>query len=104
MTPTPVLTFDPIACIEEHEALEPCTPSRSEALGPGSLLRRAEQEARTALGDVPTLDLTDDLCDATTCRLAVDGVIVFSDRSHLSAAYKLSHVAEVRALLRALTA
>lgn len=99
---TPVLPTDPTACIAEHDALEPCTPSRSEALRSGNRLRAAEQRVLAEMGDVRSLDITHDLCDESSCRLAIDGTITYVDQSHLSFGYTRRHVDEIARLLDAL--
>jgi peptidoglycan/LPS O-acetylase OafA/YrhL len=77
----------------------PCVVSRAVAVD--TLVHGAELEAARHAGDVPVLDLTDALCEADLCSSVRDGIVVFKDSNHLSAAFS-AHLADAlnRELMR----
>jgi peptidoglycan/LPS O-acetylase OafA/YrhL len=79
----PNLPDDPNSCISREQAIDPCVPSREEALGGIEPLRRAELGVLAELGDVPYFSPIDLLCDDATCALEIDGQLVYSDEDHL---------------------
>ena len=60
----------------------PCMLNRAKALDPGVF--GAEQEAVADLRNVRMLDLSDLFCDAIVCQPVKNGLIVYSDDSHIS--------------------
>ncbi len=46
-----------------------------------------QQEAAAAVGDIPTIDLTDSICPQTQCAAVIGNVLVYRDANHLSATY-----------------
>jgi peptidoglycan/LPS O-acetylase OafA/YrhL len=66
----------------------PCTLNRAKALDPEVF--GAEQEAVAGLRHVRMLDLSDLFCDATVCQPVKNGLIVYSDDSHISAPFARS--------------
>lgn len=66
----------------------PCTLNRAAALDPA--IFGAEQEAVAGLRHVRMLDLSDLFCDATVCQPVKNGLIVYSDDSHISASFARS--------------
>lgn len=80
----PDLGANPNKCIAHERSIEACTPTRSNALARGKELRSAGRAALDELGDVPSLELIDLLCDAETCHVSVGDVLVYLDSDHLS--------------------
>jgi peptidoglycan/LPS O-acetylase OafA/YrhL len=60
----------------------PCVLDRAKALNEG--IFRAEQEAAAGLPHVHVLDLSDLFCDGAVCPPMKNGVLVYSDESHIS--------------------
>jgi len=65
-----------------------CTSPRTDALDPDVL--RAEQEAVTGLRAVSVVDFSDVFCDASTCRVEVQGEPIYRDQDHMDAAFSRS--------------
>jgi len=65
-----------------------CTSPRTDALDPDVL--RAEQEAVTGLRAVSVVDFSDVFCDASTCRVEVQGEPIYRDQDHMHAAFSRS--------------
>ena len=81
---TPRFEFDMAKCIElNSEDPDACALPRSELLAPVSPL---EQVARDNPG-IGVLDLTDQVCTATSCPGLIGNVLVYKDRDHLTRTY-----------------
>jgi len=74
-------------------AKNPCTVVRAKALN--EQIFRAEQEAAAGLQHVRVLDLSDLFCDATLCPPMKNGLLVYSDESHMSEPFARSIAASV---------
>jgi len=61
---------------------------RAKALNEG--IFRAEQEASAGLPHVHVLDLSDLFCDGAVCPPMKNGVLVYSDESHISGPFARS--------------
>ncbi|ODU64373.1 MAG: hypothetical protein BGO97_10245 [Micrococcales bacterium 70-64] len=98
MRDTPYLPVAPPDCLSESEPSE-CTYSRATVLDdrPDSLL-----EAARAVEGVQVVDLDDLLCAPTTCASVVGGLIVYSDRHHMTATFATSLEPFVRTALGAI--
>jgi SGNH domain (fused to AT3 domains) len=90
--PIPVIPFEPSACAVLRVLTNSCD---------GSIVRSVVDRRRkssiqldnSAVAAAPsswTIDFEDDLCDATRCSSTRRGVIVYSDRNHLSVAGALT--------------
>jgi hypothetical protein len=95
----PDLETAPNKCIARARRIEPCVPSRSEALVEGKALREAGRAVIEEIGDVATLELIDLVCDAEVCRVSMNDVLVYEDTNHLSHGATLELQGEVRGLL-----
>ncbi|MGD0632000.1 MAG: acyltransferase family protein [Terracidiphilus sp.] len=71
----------------------PCTVVRAKALNEG--IFHAEQEAAAGLQHVSILDLSDLFCDAALCPPMKNGLLVYSDESHISEPFARSIAAAV---------
>ena len=85
-TPTPAMTLDSVPeCLAEHpDDLLSCAGPRSTWV-PRDPLVQVAKESNNA--HVSTADLTDYLCQATSCPAAIGGVTVYLDASHLTRTY-----------------
>jgi hypothetical protein len=81
---TPRFEFDMPECIELNPGTpDACALPRSELLAPVSPLERV---ARDSPG-IGVLDLTDQVCTATSCPGVIGNVLVYKDRDHLTRTY-----------------
>ncbi len=78
--PTPHLSTDPGDCIPDR--IEQCVLPRQEAERANSVAMAAQQ-----VPGVHVVDMTDALCAKDTCGPVVGNIIVFRDRTHLTATY-----------------
>ncbi|MGD0480553.1 MAG: acyltransferase family protein [Terracidiphilus sp.] len=94
---TPSPGFDVPDCVSgdtswwaRHHASgkNPCMLDRAKALNEG--IFRAEQEAAAGLPHVHVLDLSDLFCDGAVCPPMKNGVLVYSDESHISGPFARS--------------
>jgi peptidoglycan/LPS O-acetylase OafA/YrhL len=96
----PRLDYDPVVCAGRLGfTVERCTPSRDEAMQGIASLREEQAVVLEANPQVATFDFIDDLCEDTTCRIVAGGTYTFADNSHLSRAWTLQQVPEVRLFL-----
>ena len=79
----------------------PASTSASRSAGPGGRTSTSASPGRAdrwtacaayrSSGDeVTTLDLTDRFCDTSRCPAVIGGVLVYSERSHMTATYATS--------------
>ncbi len=75
-------------CVAEHRGdLLACAGPRADWVTPDPMTLAARQMG----GDeVTTLDLTDRFCDTSRCPAVIGGVMVYSERSHMTATYAKS--------------
>ncbi len=99
---TPRNASNPIDCLARHPA-DQCTTPVSQALGPEAPLADALAGVRAKLGGVPTLDVNDDICDASTCKVVANGTYVYVDIDHLYRAFVLTEVPKVETFFTQLT-
>lgn len=66
----------------------PCILNRAAALNEGVF--HAEEEAAAGLTHVHLLDLSDLFCDSVVCQPVKNGIVVYSDESHISEPFALS--------------
>jgi hypothetical protein len=78
----------------------PCMLDRAKALNEGMF--RAEQEAAAGLPHVHVLDLSDLFCDGAVCPPMKNGMLVYSDESHISRRFAQSIASTVGDRLAAL--
>lgn len=78
---TPRLTFDALECLSESAPQE-CAVAPAESMAEESPLEGADLPA-----NVTALDLTDHICESETCHPVVGNVLVYWDRSHITATY-----------------
>jgi hypothetical protein len=82
----PLLKEDGEACqLENPDDPTICAPSRERALS----LPDYSMDAAAQWG-IPTIDMTDYFCDATTCFTVTGGVLVYRDAHHFTATYSQS--------------
>lgn len=92
---TPRLAQPPVGCLSATPLdADNCANERADALDPD--LAAIEADTVRAHGG-STLDLTDYLCDATTCPAIIDNVLVYRDINHLTATMAKHLAPEVRA-------
>lgn len=96
----PRIASDPLTCISRRRDVAACTPTRDEALRATARLRGADQRLLDQYPEIPTLDLVEVLCDDRTCAVERDGILVYSDNSHLTEAFTMSQKPQLEALLR----
>jgi hypothetical protein len=93
-TPWPGATMGPVpACLEEHLGDEDaCSGARDEWVPDDPI-----EDVVRRLGDphLRSVDLNDHLCGPDTCPAVIGGVIVYSDRSHLTRTFALSLVSRL---------
>jgi len=99
---TPGLPFDAVDCVSERGDAGRCTTTVADTLDPKRAFMDAEAAVEQAFGDVPVLDVNDQLCPGGTCPVVVDGVFVYADEDHLNAAYARQLTPQVEAFLREL--
>ena len=99
----PSLLEDPIPCLLAKEDARACEVPRAVALTKNGSLLDVEREAVAAVGNVATLDMTPLICDAQTCRLEIDGRIVYVDSHHLSDEYTRFLLPQLRKLFEAVS-
>lgn len=78
--PTPRLRKPPADCLPDR--VDECDVPRSDALG-----HNVFELAESRLANVYVVDMTDGICDASTCSAVVGNIVVFRDRHHLTATY-----------------
>lgn len=82
----PALPFNASDCLVQF-GIDGCETPREEAFRISGPLLDAEARAAASLGDVPVFDASELMCDSTTCRLDVDGTLVYVDSQHLTDAF-----------------
>ena len=97
----PGLPRDPVDCISRRRHTESCTPSRADAIRGIASLQRAERAQLATRPDVPVFDPTEVLCDDSTCAVEKNGVLVYSDTTHLTSAFTMTQKSRLAAVLRA---
>ena len=79
---TPRLPYYALECIAE-KGVEACAAPSGPALNYGAALTDAEDRVRKDVGNVPTLDVNDVICDDELCHLVRNGTYVFTDSDHM---------------------
>jgi hypothetical protein len=95
----PTLPIDASKCIAGHNAVAPCVQTRAAALALTQPVLDAEHQAVEQTGHLATLDMPSKVCTATSCPLMVGHTLVYVDTHHLTAAFALSQLRSVKALL-----
>jgi len=98
---TPVLPFDAPSCLEPRSALYQAISTHRVCQAPaatahGDDVYRWLGAAAGRFGNASTLDLTDAICTGGICSAERNGMIVFRDSQHLSAAFAKSLAAVLR--------
>ncbi len=97
---TPRWPVDPIDCLWARGVTDAaCSVPRERSLAGSSPLDRVAGMPAS----VTVADLTDALCDATTCPATIDGTAVYWDVSHLTATYARSLAPRLAAALPDIT-
>ena len=99
---TPVLPFDAPSCLEPRSGLYEAISARHLCKAPASEVHGEDvyrwiTAAASRFGNASTLDLTDAICPGGICSAERDGMIVFRDSQHLSAAFAKSLAGALRA-------
>jgi peptidoglycan/LPS O-acetylase OafA/YrhL len=82
---TPEFSSSPVLCLSTHlEDADGCSAPRELALNPA--IREAQRKAAAAHDGV-VIDMTDYLCNVTTCPAVIGTVLVYSDEHHLTATF-----------------
>jgi peptidoglycan/LPS O-acetylase OafA/YrhL len=96
---SPDMVDDPLACLSRPgNSIEGCRVPRDEALAFGAGLRAAEDRASGELGDLPTLQTVDPICDDHWCQPRQGDLYVFVDPNHLSKEWTRSQADHIDAL------
>ena len=96
---TPQLAVSPLPCLGRPTGdAERCAAERGDAFAEGAAIRDVEARLR-AERQIPTLDLSDQLCDDTSCGVIDGDLIVFADRHHITTQWALAHTEIVRDFL-----
>ncbi|MGA1813643.1 acyltransferase family protein [Frondihabitans sp. 4ASC-45] len=97
----PRLHYNPNECLAAPGGTAAsCASPRSKALDMIDTLQNLSIEAQVANGVDPVFTTTDRLCDQTTCQVEIDGVRVYRDYNHLSAAYTASLIPSLTEFLQ----
>lgn len=84
---TPVSNFNVPDCIASHsDRLSACATPRAEAL----IDQGRAQEAAARQTGATLIDLNDWICPQATCAPVIGGVIVYRDKTHMTATYSTS--------------
>jgi hypothetical protein len=95
---TPQSSYDVPSCLAGHLAdTRPCRTPRWYALSWRHL--KLEQAAAKALPGTTIVDLTDAICPGDPCPVVLDGMIVYRDSFHLTAAFDASLASALAARL-----
>ncbi|KQQ94326.1 hypothetical protein ASF62_09390 [Leifsonia sp. Leaf325] len=82
---SPQFTSSPVLCLSSHlDDADGCSAPRSTALNPAI---RDAQRAAAAQHDAVVIDLTDYLCNDSTCPAVIGQTLVYSDEHHLTATF-----------------
>ncbi|MEL4317609.1 acyltransferase family protein [Leifsonia sp. YIM 134122] len=82
---SPEFTSSPVLCLSSHlDDADGCSTPRSTALNPA--IRDAQRTAAAQHGAV-VIDLTDFLCNESTCPAVIGRTLVYSDEHHLTATF-----------------
>ncbi|WP_167756777.1 acyltransferase family protein [Leifsonia flava] len=82
---SPEFPSSPVVCLSSHlDDADGCSAPRSTALNPAI---RDAQRAAAAQHDAVVIDLTDYLCNDSTCPAVIGQTLVYSDEHHLTATF-----------------
>ncbi|CAN5650334.1 acyltransferase family protein [soil metagenome] len=99
----PQLPFDPISCVGRTASVEPCAPTRAEAMAVVDPIRSAEA-AVAERGHLPTFDAANVVCSAAACRLRIGSTYTLLDPDHMTASFSRSRGSAIAAYIRKATA
>ncbi len=97
---TPTYSLDPIVCAGRDGSFADCGVDRSDALGPIEPFRDAERRAIGGAGGI-VFDPIDLVCSPSRCDPEQDGVVRYSDATHLTASFVRSMEPQLRQLVEA---
>ncbi len=100
---TPVYEDDPVECVSAERDFDACSAPRSEVLHLISQVRAGATEVLDARPAVPVFSVIDLLCDQEQCMVAVDGVLAYSDKGHLSPNFTATQAGRLRDFVREMT-
>ncbi|RWZ64563.1 acyltransferase [Labedella populi] len=82
---SPEFAASPVLCLSSHlDAADVCAVERSDALNPA--IREAQRTVAADRGGA-VVDLTDYLCNTSTCPAVIGSTLVYSDEHHLTATF-----------------
>lgn len=81
---TPRLLEDPVECLARSGTIDGCPTPRQALTDAGHLELEASTSAAAGVTLIPTEGW---LCDATSCPLVMDGLLVYRDDQHLTATF-----------------
>ncbi len=82
---TPEFASSPVLCLSSHlEEADECALPRSEALNPA--IREAQRHVADERGGL-VVDLTDYVCNVTSCPAVIGSTLVYSDEHHMTATF-----------------
>jgi peptidoglycan/LPS O-acetylase OafA/YrhL len=95
----PTQPRDPIECLAFHRSAMQCS-SRSTKIVPIVESRwQVEEATLAAVAPVTYFDLLPLICDAEICSVERDGIVVYSDESHLSSAFTAAQTAAIENMI-----
>ena len=100
----PIYAIDPIECVSIERSIEACEMSRAQALALAPEVRAGTSSALESRPHVPVFSVLEVLCDEDRCAIAVDGVLAYSDKHHLSPAFTAGQEGGLRTFVREVTA
>ena len=86
-------------CIIKKQSIGACELPPDQAAAASTSASQAERRVVERLGDIPTVDMVDIICDEERCRLEIDGVLVYADHNHLSDDFAASQTPAIADLL-----
>ena len=98
----PVQDREPIECLARERSASKCSVDRAKAVPSVEARNRQEFETLTKVTPTVAVSPIDWICDEKKCLVERDGLVVYSDNSHLSREFVLAHTSDFAAALRSI--